>query len=65
MLKVISQIISLATTREQIDQIRKFADDHNLGSSVTIKTALKNAQMNLEWADENIPIIKGILKHNY
>lgn len=62
---ILSQIVTLSTTSEEIDQIQKFAEKHNLSSSGTLKTALKNAKFNLRWSNENIPIIKEIIKQKY
>lgn len=60
--KILLQIIPLATTNEDIAQIQKFVEEIDLSSSETIKTALGNAKLDLQWADENIPIIKGIIE---
>lgn len=62
---ILSQIVSLSTTNEEIDRIQKFAEENNLKSSKTLKTALQNAKFNLDWAKENIPIIKDIIKNKY
>lgn len=62
---ILSQIVSRSTTNDEIDRIQKFAEENNLSSSETLKTALKNAKFNLRWANENIPIIKDIIKHKY
>lgn len=64
-MSVLSRIVSQATTHEEIDRIQKFANENNLSSSVPIKTAIKIAKLNLQWADENIPIIKNILKQKF
>lgn len=56
---ILSQIASLSTTSKEIDRIEKFAKENKLEN---IEAALKNAKLNLEWADKNVPIIKETIK---
>lgn len=55
--KILSKILSLSSNRKQIEKIQKFAEKKNLD----VKTALKDAKMNLKWAEKYVPIIKKII----
>lgn len=59
---VLSIAISRSTTSKQIEKIQKFTEENGLQSNNELKLALKNAKINLKWAENNVPIIKGYLK---
>lgn len=51
---ILSQILSLSTARRQIDRIEEFAEKKD----IDLEKELEDAWLNLQWADENVPIIK-------
>lgn len=57
--RILSEIVSLSTVPEEIDRIEKFAKNKKLEN---METALKNAKLNLQWSEKNVPIIKDIIK---
>lgn len=56
--KILTEILLLINTREQINKIENFINDNKLG----LKSELEDAKLNLKWAEKNVPIIKHILK---
>lgn len=57
-LSILLQILTSSTTHNEIDRIENFAQENRMN----IKIALKDAKLNLQWADQNIPIIMDVLK---
>lgn len=53
---------SLSTTSEEINRIQTFVDENDLDMNGNIKEALKNAKLNLQWANKHIPIIIRVIK---
>ncbi|XP_055325495.1 uncharacterized protein LOC129579438 [Sitodiplosis mosellana] len=60
--KILTQLIGRSTTSEQIEKLRKFVKENDLESNKNLKTALTNADFNLKWAEQNVPIIKDFVK---
>lgn len=56
------QLSSVLTKNAQIDRIQRFITENGLGSNEHLKAALDDAQFNLKWTNENIPIIKDVIK---
>lgn len=52
----------LSTTSEEIDRIQTFVDENDLDVGGYIKGGLKEAKLNLQWANRHIPNIKKIIK---
>lgn len=59
---ILSQLVSRATTTQQIDRIQKFADENQLNEDKSLKLALNGAKFNLNWSERNVPIIKDFIK---
>lgn len=59
---ILSQLVSRATTTQQIDRIQKFADENQLNEDMSLKLALKGAELNLNWSERNVPTIKDFIK---
>lgn len=59
---ILSEILSLSTTHEEIDKIQKFTEEHQLDSNRSLKAALESAKLNIEWAEKNIPIIINVIR---
>lgn len=64
--KVLTQLATRFTSQKQIDKVRIFVEDNKsqLGSTQLLSLALKNAEDNLKWAEQNIPLIKKSLGYN-
>lgn len=62
---ILTSVAAKTTTSEQIAKIRKFASDNNLESNKNLQTSLKNAEFNLKWAEDHVPIIRDYIKKNY
>ena len=56
-----TSVVARSTTTEQIEKVQKFVNENKLDSNQNLKTALTNAQFNLKWAEQNVPIIKEYL----
>ena len=56
-----TSVVARSTTTEQIEKVQKFVNENKLDSNQNLKTALTNAQFNLKWAEQNVPIIKAYL----
>lgn len=48
---------------DEINRIQKFIQENDLESKENVKTALKNAKLNLKWASKNVPVILNEIKN--
>lgn len=58
-LRILKEIVSLSTTRKEIDRIEKFAEENKLEN---MNAALNDAKLHLQWSERNVPIIKNAIK---
>lgn len=56
------KLLSVLTKSVQINRIQTFVNAIGLGPNEHIIAALKDAQFNLKWTDQNIPIIRDVIK---
>lgn len=59
---IISELALLSTTSEAIQRIQTFVNENDLDVNGYIGEALKNAKINLQWANTHIPTIEKIIK---
>lgn len=60
--KILSQLIGMLTTSEQVDKADKFVRQNQWQGNEKLQKALKSANANLKWAENNIPKIINYLE---
>lgn len=61
---ILSSIIDVVSTQEEIDRLQKFIKENGMESDEKLTEEMKVAKSNLRWADEYVPIIKNAIKRN-
>lgn len=60
--RILLEMTSRSTTSEEINRIQRFVNENNLDVNGSIKEALNKAKLNVQWANQHIPIIQKIIK---
>lgn len=63
MADILSKVASSSMNSDEINRIQKFIQENDLESKEKVKTALKNAKLNLKWASKNVPVILDEIKN--
>lgn len=58
---MLSRVAARSTTNAQINKIEHFKNEQKLNDK-NLEEALKNAKLNLKWAEDHLPNIKKYLQ---
>lgn len=61
---ILSSIIDVVSTQEEIDRLESFIEENGMESNEELTEKMKLAKSNLRWADKYVPIIKNAIKRN-
>lgn len=61
---ILSSIIKVVSTQEEIDRLQNFIKENGMESNEKLTAEMEVAKSNLRWADEYVPIIKNAIKRN-